>query len=141
VTAAGGYQTTDLLGVVSRGGFAYSMGGFVDLPMLGHKEFIVTPVFTLLDRRYYSPQSGAWVTHPEFSSRMRRSGIEDLRATARRLQQRHKQDVVLVVNIDLPPGPRLKFETCFTEEFVLQHFCIYRMLGGGRLAATSAASP
>jgi len=33
LTAAGGYQTTDLLGVVSKGGFAYSMGGFVDLPI------------------------------------------------------------------------------------------------------------
>ena len=33
LTAAGGYQTTDLLGVVSRSGFAYSMGGVVDLPI------------------------------------------------------------------------------------------------------------
>ena len=33
LTAAGGYQTTDLLGVVSRTGFAYSMGGVVDLPI------------------------------------------------------------------------------------------------------------
>jgi outer membrane protein, multidrug efflux system len=33
LTAAGGAQTTDLLGVVSRGGFAYNMGGLVDLPV------------------------------------------------------------------------------------------------------------
>ena len=33
LTAAGGYQTTDLLGVVNRAGFAYSMGGFLDLPI------------------------------------------------------------------------------------------------------------
>jgi outer membrane protein, multidrug efflux system len=33
LTAAGGYQTSDLLGVVSRSGFAYSMGGVVDLPI------------------------------------------------------------------------------------------------------------
>jgi multidrug efflux system outer membrane protein len=33
LTAAGGYQTTDLLGVVSRSGFSYSAGGFLDLPI------------------------------------------------------------------------------------------------------------
>ena len=33
LTAAGGFQTTDLLGVVSRTGFGYSMGGVVDLPI------------------------------------------------------------------------------------------------------------
>ena len=33
ITAAGGYQSTDLLGIISRGGFAYSMGGVVDLPI------------------------------------------------------------------------------------------------------------
>lgn len=33
LTAAGGAQTTDLLGVVSRGGGAYTMGGLVDLPI------------------------------------------------------------------------------------------------------------
>ena len=33
LTAAGGFQSTDLLGVVSKGGFAYSMGGVVDLPI------------------------------------------------------------------------------------------------------------
>jgi len=33
LTAAGGFQTTDLLGVVSRSGFGYSMGGVVDLPI------------------------------------------------------------------------------------------------------------
>jgi multidrug efflux system outer membrane protein len=33
LTAAGGYQTTDLLGVVNRSGGSYSMAGFVDLPI------------------------------------------------------------------------------------------------------------
>jgi outer membrane protein, multidrug efflux system len=33
LTAAGGYQSADLLGVVNRAGFAYSMGGTVDLPI------------------------------------------------------------------------------------------------------------
>jgi multidrug efflux system outer membrane protein len=33
LTAAGGFQSTDLLGVVSKSGFAYSMGGVVDLPI------------------------------------------------------------------------------------------------------------
>ena len=33
LTAMGGYQSADLLGVVSKGGFAYNMGGFVDLPI------------------------------------------------------------------------------------------------------------
>jgi multidrug efflux system outer membrane protein len=33
LTAAGGAQSTDLLGVVSRGGGAYTMGGLVDLPI------------------------------------------------------------------------------------------------------------
>jgi outer membrane protein, multidrug efflux system len=33
LTAAGGYQTTDLLGIVSKAGGAYTMGGFVDLPI------------------------------------------------------------------------------------------------------------
>lgn len=33
LTAAGGYQSTDLLGIVSRGGAAFTMGGLVDLPI------------------------------------------------------------------------------------------------------------
>jgi outer membrane protein, multidrug efflux system len=33
LTAAGGFQTSDLVGIVSRSGGAYSMGGLVDLPI------------------------------------------------------------------------------------------------------------
>ena len=33
LTATGGIQTNDLLGIANRSGFAYSMGGFVDLPI------------------------------------------------------------------------------------------------------------
>lgn len=33
LTASGGYQTTDLLGVISRSGSAFSMGGILDLPI------------------------------------------------------------------------------------------------------------
>jgi multidrug efflux system outer membrane protein len=33
LTAAGGYQTTDLLGIVNRTAFSYSMGGVVNLPI------------------------------------------------------------------------------------------------------------
>jgi NodT family efflux transporter outer membrane factor (OMF) lipoprotein len=33
LTASGGYQTTDLLGVIQRSGSAYSVGGIIDLPI------------------------------------------------------------------------------------------------------------
>jgi multidrug efflux system outer membrane protein len=33
LTATGGYQTTDLLGVINRGGGAYTMNGVIDLPI------------------------------------------------------------------------------------------------------------
>ncbi len=33
LTAAGGFQTSDLLGIASRTGFSYSMNGLVDLPI------------------------------------------------------------------------------------------------------------
>lgn len=33
LTAVGGFQTTDLLGIANRSGFGYSMGGLVDLPI------------------------------------------------------------------------------------------------------------
>ena len=33
LTANGGYQTSDLLGVISRSGFAYGLGGIVDIPI------------------------------------------------------------------------------------------------------------
>ena len=33
ITAAGGFQSVDLLGVVSKSGFSYAMGGVVDLPI------------------------------------------------------------------------------------------------------------
>jgi NodT family efflux transporter outer membrane factor (OMF) lipoprotein len=33
LTGAGGYQTTDLLGVINRSGLGYSVGGTVDLPI------------------------------------------------------------------------------------------------------------
>jgi hypothetical protein len=102
--------------------------GLDRLPMLGHKEFIVNCVFTLLDRRFYSAQRGAWVSHPEFSRRMRGMTTQDVLAAARALQRRKKQDLVLVMNGPaLPTRPRLRFEACFTEQFVGQSFCVYRM--------------
>jgi multidrug efflux system outer membrane protein len=33
LTASGGYQTSDLLGIVNKSAFSYSMGGVVDLPI------------------------------------------------------------------------------------------------------------
>jgi multidrug efflux system outer membrane protein len=33
LTAVGGFQSTDLLGIATRSGFSYSMGGFLDLPI------------------------------------------------------------------------------------------------------------
>ncbi len=33
LTASGGYQTSDLLGIISRSGFAYGLGGIVDIPI------------------------------------------------------------------------------------------------------------
>jgi multidrug efflux system outer membrane protein len=33
LTGYGGYQSTDLLGVINRSGFAYGMGGLVDIPI------------------------------------------------------------------------------------------------------------
>ena len=33
LTAVGGYQTSDLLGIVNQSGFSYSMGGALDLPI------------------------------------------------------------------------------------------------------------
>jgi outer membrane protein, multidrug efflux system len=33
LTAVGGFQSTDLLGIATRSGFSYSMGGVVDLPI------------------------------------------------------------------------------------------------------------
>jgi multidrug efflux system outer membrane protein len=33
LTGSGGYQSSDLLGVVTRSAFSYSMGGLVDLPI------------------------------------------------------------------------------------------------------------
>jgi outer membrane protein, multidrug efflux system len=33
LTASGGYQTSDLLGIVNRSAFSYSMGGVIDLPI------------------------------------------------------------------------------------------------------------
>ena len=33
ITAAGGFQSVDLLGVVNKNGFSYTMGGVVDLPI------------------------------------------------------------------------------------------------------------
>jgi multidrug efflux system outer membrane protein len=33
LTAAGGYESTDLLGIASRSGFGYTMNGLVDMPI------------------------------------------------------------------------------------------------------------
>jgi hypothetical protein len=96
------------------------------LPIVGHEEFIVAPVATLLDRPFYSPASGRWTTRPEFGPRLHPVSEADIRSAVRRIQRQRKSDVLLLVNDNLRPTPRLRFLTCFSEEFVGQHFCIYR---------------
>lgn len=102
--------------------------GLEHFPLVGHKEFIVSSVFVLLDRRFYSTDSRRWVTRPEFSSRMRRATLGEVRQTARRLARQKRSDVILVVNHSLDTGPGLRRLACFHEQFVGQDFCVYRLL-------------
>jgi hypothetical protein len=99
--------------------------GLASLPLVGFREFTVAPVFTLLDRPFFSPASRRWRTRPVYSSEMRPAARNEIGAIARRLATQSERDVVLVLDKPAPRGARLL--ACFADEFYGREFCVYRV--------------
>ena len=102
------------------------------LPMVGHEEYLIASVATFLDQPFYSPASQRWTTRVEWGPRLRRVSEADILAAVREVQREKKCDVLVVVNDNLAPGPRLRLLACFGEEFMGQHFCVYRATRASR---------
>jgi len=72
-------------------------------PLLGHREPPAATVALALGRPLYSPSRGIFVTYPDWGPRQRELGDPEVRCAARDLARREGEDVVLVMNWELPP--------------------------------------
>ncbi len=99
------------------------------LPIVGHEEFLVAPVATLLDRPFYAVASRRWTTRVEFGPRLRPVDEAAILQAVRFVQVRKQSDVLLVINGQIRPRPRIRLLSCFSEDFTGQKLCIYRAAG------------
>lgn len=77
-------------------------------PLLGHREPPAATVSLALGRPLYSPSRGIFVTYPDWGPEQREISDPELRCTARELTRREGEDVVLVINRELPPWEELE---------------------------------
>ena len=99
--------------------------GLADLPAVGAVEFAVAPVFVLLDRPFYSPQSRRWRTRPEYRAGQFDLSPREVLSAAQRLQAKTGQPVVLVLTKHA--SRRTKLLACFDDRFFPQRICVYRL--------------
>jgi len=76
-------------------------------PLLGYREPPAATVALALGRPLYSPSRRVFTTHPDWGPEQRELGAQEVRCAARDLAQKEGEDVVLVVNRELPPWPEL----------------------------------
>lgn len=77
-------------------------------PLLGHREPPAATVSLYLGRPLYSPSRKIFVTHPDWGPQQRELSDPELRCAARELAAREAQDIVLVINRELPPWEELE---------------------------------
>jgi hypothetical protein len=76
-------------------------------PLFGHREPPAATVALALGRPLYSPSRHLFVTHPDYGPEQRELSPQEVRCAARELARREAQDVVLVMNWELPPWEEL----------------------------------
>jgi hypothetical protein len=107
------------------------------LPIVGHEEFLVAAVATLLDRPFYSVASRRWTTRAEFGPRLRPVDEAAILKAVRFVQVRRHSDVLLINNGKVR-GASVRLLTCFSEKFTGQQLCIYRAAWRPRLSSGRA---
>lgn len=109
-------------------------------PLLGHREPPAATVALYLGRPLYSPSRKAFVTHPDWGPRQREITDQELRCAARELARREEEDIVLVINRELPPWEELDAAGARLGAIVAtEDYHLYR-LRYGRLAGTAPAA-
>jgi hypothetical protein len=81
--------------------------GLGRFPLLGYREPPAASVALALGRPLYAPSRGVYATRPDWGPRQRDLSIVELRCAARDLARRERQDVILVMNQELPPWREL----------------------------------
>ena len=76
-------------------------------PLLGHREPPAATVALYLGRPLYSPSRKIFVSHPDWGPQQRELSPQEVRCAARELARREGQDIVLVMNWELPPWEEL----------------------------------
>jgi hypothetical protein len=82
--------------------------GLDRLSLFGHREPPAATVSLFLGRPLYSPSRGIFVTHPDWGPEQRELSEREVRCAARGLARREAQDIVLVMNRELPPWEELE---------------------------------
>lgn len=109
-------------------------------PLLGSREPPAAAVALPLGLPLYSPSRGVFTTHPDWGPRQRELGDPELRCIARGLAARKGQDVILVMNRELPAWEELTPAGATTGAIVsTEEYHLYR-LRHDRLAPTAPAA-
>jgi hypothetical protein len=109
-------------------------------PLLGHREPPAATVSLALGRPLYSPSRGLFVTRPDWGPEQREISDPELRCTARELARREGEDIVLVINRELPPWEELEPAGSTTGAIqATEDYHLYR-LRHSRLGPTAQAA-
>jgi hypothetical protein len=79
-------------------------------PLLGYREPPAASVALALGKPLYAPSRDIFSTHTDWGPLQRDLSPSELRCSARQLARREAQDIVLVMNNELPPWPEIKAE-------------------------------
>lgn len=77
-------------------------------PLFGHREPPAATVAFYLGQPLYFPSRKVFATHPEWGPEERELSDEEVRCAARELARREGEDIVLVINRQLPPWEELE---------------------------------
>lgn len=109
-------------------------------PLLGYREPPATTVALFLGQPLYFPSRGLFASYPDWGPGQRELNEQDLRCTARELARREGEDVVLVMNRELPPWEELAPAGSTPGAIVATEDYHLYWLRFGRLAETAAAA-
>jgi hypothetical protein len=109
-------------------------------PLFGHREPPAATVALALRRPLYSPSRRLFVTHPDYGPEQRELSPQEVRCAAQELARREAQDIVLVMNWELPPWEELTPAGSRTGAIVATEDYYLYWLRYGRLKATASAA-
>jgi hypothetical protein len=121
--------------------------GLDQYPLFGHREPPAAAVALPLGLPLYAPSRGLFTTHPDWGPEQRELSPQEVRCAARELARREGEDIVLVMNWELPPweevdaaGSRLGAIVA-TEDYRLYRLRHERLGGTEQAAGCGALTP